>query len=58
MIKKTVDAIAIKRRGAAKVHRQLEGKSVELQARFWHQRTRALKQRQQRMRSKSLKTRQ
>jgi hypothetical protein len=45
-MKKTFDCVAMKRRGAERIHEQTAGMTVEQNLTFWRQRTEALKQKQ------------
>lgn len=38
-MKKTFDCVEMKRRGAARIHRETKGMSLEQQIEYWRQRT-------------------
>ena len=51
MKNKTFDCIAMKRRGAEKIYDQTKDLTLEEELAYWQQRTEALRQRQQALRS-------
>jgi len=51
-MRKTFDCVAMKRRGAEKIHRQTAGMSAEQVLAFWRQRTEELRQKKRRARGK------
>lgn len=55
-MKKTFDCVAMKRRGAEKIYKQIAGMTVEQELAFWQQRTDALKQRQHTIRNRCRKS--
>jgi hypothetical protein len=55
-MKKTFDCVAMKRRGAEKIYKQIAGMTTEQELAFWQQRTNALKQRQRSIHSRHRKS--
>jgi len=49
MKRKTFDCVVMKRRGAERIRRTLEGKTPEETRRYWMERTEALRRRQQQL---------
>ena len=50
---KKFDCIEMKRKGAEKLRKKLSGLSLEEELKFWQERTKALRDKQKRMRNKN-----
>ncbi len=55
-MKKTFDCVAMKRRGAEKIYKQVAGMTTEQELAFWQHRTDTLKQRQHSIRNRRRKS--